>query len=326
MFRKRTWVQHVGIVHLDGFRQRTTERQILLTSVQPLEAARLHLKTRKRSRSRHGNRGSQRECTVDGLFDLYAHVLSFIPGIDLDLYFQILHFPLRLHYDLKLVDGRKLANDVFDRCGINIHAANHDHIVCPPEQTSIEACKRSPACAWAQIQLHQVAGAIANHRESGASKIGDDQFPGFSRLQFPSCLRVDYFDDELALNDVDPAGLNFAFETVSSHFGSACMIKTLRVPRFFDARFRLRDVCARLSRMNQGADGYGSQIKVLFARDLGKAQRVSWGTANYRCTKVPHHMKALQGIPSAAGNHHPPELPHAFDRRPEADEWSERKR
>src|SRR5438046_5289232 len=121
-------------------------------------------------------------------------------------------------------------------------------------------------------------------------------------------------------------GLKLAFKTMRAHFRRACVIEALRIPGRLDARFGMRNVGPGLSRVNQRADGNGSEVEVLFAGDFCQPQRVSWRAADHRGPEIPHHVKTLQRIPSAAGNHHCPKLPHSFDSGPKADEGAKGER
>src|SRR5207253_1838947 len=171
--------------------------------------------------------------------------------MDFDLHFEVSHFLPRLDPNLEFVNGRKLADEVFNGRGIDIHTANRKHVIGAPEQAAIKARKRPSASTRAEIQPYQIAGAITNHRESRASQIGDDQLPSFTRLDFFAGLRIDHFGDKLALDDVNSLGLKFAFEAMRAYFRSARVVEALRMPRHFNARLRLRHVRARLSRVDQ---------------------------------------------------------------------------
>src|SRR5258708_28866118 len=119
--------------------------------------------------------------------------------------------------------------------------------------------------------------------------------------------------------------LKFTFKTVRAYFRSSCMIETLGAPCCFNARLRPRHVCSRFSCMNQRRQGKGSHVEMLFKGEFGPPQGIRWSAAHHRRSKITHHVQALDGIPSAAGNHHCADPLRSLDGSPEADKGAERK-
>src|ERR1051325_9107138 len=108
---------------------RTFSRLKPLTSVEPTEAARFHLKTRQRTALCHGNSRSQRKGAMERLFDTSSHALGIVARNDFDCHFEVLHPLLCLYCDLEFVDGGKLANDIFNCRRINIYTTNDHHVI-----------------------------------------------------------------------------------------------------------------------------------------------------------------------------------------------------
>jgi len=77
--------------------------------------------------------------------------------------------------------------------------------------------------------------------------------------------------------------------------------------------------------MNQRTHGKGPHVEMFFATDFRQPQGIGWGAAHHGRSKIAHHVQALDGVPSAAGNHHCTDALCPFDRGPEADEGAERK-
>jgi len=65
-----------------------------LTSVEPPEAARFHLKMRQRTALCHDNSGSQRKGAIERLFHKRSHSLGIVARKDFDFHFEVLHILL----------------------------------------------------------------------------------------------------------------------------------------------------------------------------------------------------------------------------------------
>ena len=236
----------------------------------------------KRTGRGQGNRGTKSQRVIQGLFDVRAHALRILARNHFDLYLQVLHFAKRLNGHLILVDSGELANHIFNGRGINVNAANGDHVIAASEQPAIEAREGTAARAGREIQSHEIAGAITKDRKTRSAEIADDQFSGLARRDLQPRLRVNDFDNELALDDMNPSGLDLTFETVSTNFRGASVIEALGPPSGFDARLRARDVGAGFARVNQGTSGNRAQIEMLFACNFSQAQGIRWREANDR--------------------------------------------
>ncbi len=96
--------------------------------------------------------------------------------------------------------------------------------------------------------------------------------------------------NEFTFDEVNSSGLNFALKAMRSHFGSARVIEALRIPFFFNARFRSRHVGSRLSGMDQGANLHGAHVEMFLARNLCEPQRIRRRAAHHGRSKVTHHV------------------------------------
>src|SRR5260370_33780710 len=142
-------------------------------------------------------------------------------------------------------------------------------------------------------QAEEIGSAGTDDRKARATQICNHQFARLPCGGLLASLRVDYFDNKFAFDEMNPTRLEFTFKTVSAHFGSACMIEALGSPCCFNARLHPCDVCSRLSGVNQRTDGKGSHVKMIFASDFRQPQSIGWGAAYHRRSKIAHHVQAL---------------------------------
>ncbi len=123
---------------------------------------------------------------------------------------------------------------------------------------------------------------------------------------------------------MNSAGLEFAFKTVRAYFGSASVIEAFGAPRRFNARFCLGHVRAGLACVYESTHRKRSHVKMFLARNFRQPQGIGGRAAHHGRSEIAHHVQALDGIPSAAGDHHRADSICAFDRSPEPDERAKR--
>src|SRR5260370_18879895 len=118
------------------------------------------------------------------------------------------------------------------------------------------------------IQPHEISSAVTDDRKSRATQICNHQFARLPCGGLLASLRVDYFGNKFAFDEMNPTRLEFTFKTVGAHFGSACIIEALGSPCCFNARLRPCHVLYRLSGVNQRTNDKGSCVTMSFERDF----------------------------------------------------------
>src|SRR5258708_34583435 len=164
------------------------------------------------------DRRTQRKRVVDRLFDVRSHVFTIIAGYELDLYFDVVHFAHGCHRNLKLVHACKLADYVFDGRWINVYTADRHHVVAAAQEPSVETRESTPASARSKVQPHEIPSTVTDDRESRSTQICDYQFADLTGGRFLAGLRVDYFGNKFAFDDMNSTGLKFAFKAVRAYF------------------------------------------------------------------------------------------------------------
>src|SRR5258708_14418813 len=161
---------------------------------------------------------AQRKRVVDRLFDVRSHEFTIIAGYDFDLYFELVHFAPGCHRYLELVHACKLADYVFDGRRINVYTADRHHVVAAAQESSVEASKSAPASARSKVQPHEIPGTVTDDWKSRSTQICDYQFADLPGGRFLAGLRVDYFGNKFAFDEMNPTGLKFTFKTVPASF------------------------------------------------------------------------------------------------------------
>src|SRR6267154_829095 len=173
---------------------------------------------REGARFCHFDCRTQRKRVVDRLFDVRSHVFTIIAGYDFDLYFELVHFARGCHRYLKLVHACKLADYVFNRRRVHVYAPDGHHVVASAQEPSVETRESTPASARSKVEQHDIPSTVTDDRKSWSTQICDYQFAGLPGGRFLAGLRVDYFGNKFAFDDMDSTGLKFTFKTVRAYF------------------------------------------------------------------------------------------------------------
>src|SRR5258708_5515866 len=161
---------------------------------------------------------AQRKRLGDGLLDIRARVFTIIAGYDFDLYFDLVHFAHGCHRNLKLVHACKLADYVFDGRWINVYTADRHHVVASAQEPSVETRESTPASARSKVEPHEIPSAVTDDWKSRSTQICDYQFADLTGGRFLAGLRVDYFGNQFAFDDMNSTGLKVTFKTVPASF------------------------------------------------------------------------------------------------------------
>src|SRR5207237_2822669 len=194
----------------------------------------------------------------------------------------------------KLVDLWKLPHDVLNRTWKHIDAPHNDHIIHPPQDSTLQTDEEPAALARFTSRLDEIAGPVANHRAASPAEIGDNQLAFVSFFDCHAAFRIYHLGNEFALVDMDATGSGLALEPESAHLSRSGMIVTFSAPHCFNHVFGARYAFPRLAGMDD--DSYRRllrQVDADFSRLRGHVDRVSRRTNQNRCPAVDNCSYAL---------------------------------
>jgi len=159
------------------------------------------------------DRDAQRKGVVDGLLKVRPHLVSIMPDAT-----SICTSSCASRAELSRSPGTR------SRCrtdglrfrspwGTRSHPDRH-HVVAPAQQPSVEAREGTPASAEGQLGALDL-GPISDNGNPARPKFVITSSPT-CRSVLPRPFAVEHFSDELAFNEVNSPGLNFAFKAVST--------------------------------------------------------------------------------------------------------------
>ncbi len=107
-----------------------------------------------------------------------------------------------------------------------------DHIIHPSQDATFEQQKGPAAGTRFIARLHQIAGAVTNHRAADATEIGEHKLALFIVVDRRACWHgIDYFRDKFFFVDMHRLGLELALKPECAYFGGAGVIEAASRPR-----------------------------------------------------------------------------------------------
>ena len=215
---------------------------------------------------------------------------------------------------------------VCDRAGMDVVAAQDDHVVHAAADAADQPGQRPAARARRRIDAHQIAGAIAQQRAADAAEVRDDQLALRPRRHGLARRRVDDLDDELGFEHVQAAGVGDALHGHRPDFGHAGVVEDAGAPGRLDAAARGRDAAARLAGHDDRPHRRTRQVDAFLAGRLRQPQGVGRRTEHDGRLVVAEKPQAGGAAHAAAGQAEAAVARGGVEGGPEAEERPERER
>lgn len=145
-----------------------------------------------------------------------------------------------------------ISDDIFDIAGKHINTRDNKHIIEPAG--NIDPGMRSTTGTGLSIDRADITRSKANHRSGGFPQGRQDQFAALTLPYRFQRLRMNDFDDQMILGQMQSLSFIAHAGTGAEDIGNAVKVDDLRFPERFDGRPRGGDGTARLASHDNPVD------------------------------------------------------------------------
>jgi hypothetical protein len=199
-----------------------------------------------------------------------------------------------------------VADGLLDGRRVDVHPADDRHVVGPPDDPAGEPARLVSGRA-ALLGVHdRVAGPVAQHREAGPAKRGQDQLAALA-LRGRVELLVEDLADELVLEHMQAVALRARVPEWTG-LGQPRVVDAGGAEAFLDPLPHGGERRARLARADHQADRVERGLQALLDGDLQEAQRIGGRAPDRRGLDVRDRLKPLGRGHAAHRDGHGPDL------------------